>query len=150
MTDIPVLHPDEFPLMVAGGDNWRDRYDALRERYPFFRVGADPAIWFTRYDACRQIMTDAELFWKGPLHEPGDTGPNLEEDEPVWDRESAEQESRRHIAVRQALMPKYSPAEVLRWEPRIRQTCVKLIDRFQHKGEADFIVDFARYFFPYI
>src|SRR5687767_11205598 len=120
MTNIPVISPDEIPMMVSGGDNWRERYDALRERYPFFRVGADPTIWFTRYDACREIMANAEMFWKGPLHHPGDTSPNLEE-EPVWDRESAEREARRHIAVRQALMPRYAPMEVVRWEGRIRE-----------------------------
>jgi cytochrome P450 len=149
MTNIPVISPDEIPMMVSGGDNWRERYDALRERYPFFRVGDDPTIWFTRYDACREIMANAELFWKGPLNHAGGAS-DLWDGGPVWDQESAEREARRHIAVRQALMPKYGPLEVARWEGRIREVCTGLIERFQHKGEADFVVDFARYFFPYI
>lgn len=148
---IPLVDPSQIPMIVTDGQDWRSGYDTLREKYSFFRVGSDLAIWFTRYDACREILTDSALFWKGPLLEAGQDHSVLgDEQEPVWDRASADERAQRHIAVRQVLVSRFSPIEVRRWEDRLRSTCRSLIGRFADKGEADFVVDFARYFFPYI
>jgi cytochrome P450 len=48
-----------------------------------------------------------------------------------------------HGAYRHPLAPVFSPQAVARLEPRIRRTCVELIDRFAADGRCEFIADFA-------
>ncbi|CAN7646026.1 cytochrome P450 [Phenylobacterium sp. LjRoot219] len=146
-TDIPVVDPKEIPMIVQGDDDWRARFDALREAYPFFRVGDDPMIWSTRYDAAVEVFKNGELFWQGPF---GD-GPHLHGfGEVVCDNEQAEAAMRRHVLVRQALMPMFTPARVQAWEGVIDSVGRELIDGFAKRGHCDFVHDFARLFFPRI
>jgi cytochrome P450 len=148
---IPVIDRQQFPAVVRDGDGWRERYDALREAHPYFRVEGDPAVWFTRYDACREILVNGELFWEGGWGQAArqDRAGGWELD-PAWDETSAEEGVRRHIALRQALMPKFGPAEATAWEGRMRAVSNELIDRFEAKGEADFVSAFSKAYFPYI
>ena len=48
-----------------------------------------------------------------------------------------------HGAFRHPLAPVFSPQAVARLEPRIRRTCVDLIDRFAAAGRCEFLADFA-------
>jgi cytochrome P450 len=146
--EIPVVDPAEITLFAKPGEDWRARYDALREQHPFFRVGPDPTVWFTRYDACREILSDGELFWAGAFQTPDAPKIMGWDKQPAWDRESAAEAVRRHIHVRKALMPRFTPSECDRWIPRMREIANDLIDRFAAAGEADFVNDFSRHFFP--
>lgn len=134
---IPRVDPERIPRMVVDGSDWRAALDALREEYPFFRVGDDPTIWVTRYEAAREVLRNWELFSSrgkgaGVYHLPSS------EDPPVA------------LDFRRALMPEFSPAKVRAWEPYMRTTAQGLIDRFADRGRADYVTEFAQLFFPYI
>jgi cytochrome P450 len=145
--DLPVVDPKEIPLIVHGDDDWRDRFDKLREAYPAFRVGDDPTIWFTRYDACREIFTNGDLFWAGNFgHE--DTGVGLADC--AWDAPSAEEGVQRHVAMRQTLMHIFAPNKAKEWEAAMLSVARNLIDRVADRGHCDFVHDFAHLYFPLI
>jgi cytochrome P450 len=145
--DIPVVDPKEIPLIATGDDDWRGRLDALREAHPFFRVGDDRMIWSTRYDAAVEVFKNGELFWDGPF---GEHSQVAGFGSPAWDMQSAEEGVRRHIHVRQALMPMFSPVNVQAWGGAIEAAARELIDGLEGRGECDFVRDFASRYFPRI
>jgi len=147
---IPVVSPDAMPFIVKGPSRWREHLDELRERYPCFVIEGQAPIWFTRFDACQEIVSNGELFWHGAFQKP-DEPKRLEWDKDcAWDHASAEEGMKRHAELRKVLIPFFMPRTVARWETRIREVANELLDRFSDQGEADFLVDFARYYFPYI
>jgi cytochrome P450 len=134
---IPVLDPELLPDKVAADVDWRSTADEIREQFPFFRLGDDPTIWFSRYDTVRRLYEDHELFSNRKTYDFPFLLP-LDEDPP------------RHTALRRALMPMYSQGYVTRWEPRIRERVQELIGAFAQCGEADFMAEFAQLLFPWI
>lgn len=145
--DIPVVDPKEIPMIVEGDDDWRGRFDALREAYPFFRVGDNPMIWSTRYDAALEVFKNGEQFWQGPFGDHARVGGLASA---AWDAASAEEAMRRHVAVRQALMPMFAPTRVKAWEDVIESVGRELINGIAERGQCDYVHDFARLFFPRI
>lgn len=135
--EIPVVEPSAIPQTVdARRDDWRKRYDELREQYPYFRVGDEPTVWFTRYQAARSIMTDFSTF--------SSVGTS-----PMYLLPSSEDPPLSNV-FRGALLPQYSAQKVAEWEPRIRQISRDIIGRFAERGSCDFVTEFAQYYFPYI
>lgn len=133
---IPVIDESHIPQIALPGDDWRARYDELREQYPFFRVGNDPTVWFSRYEAARTIFTDHDTFTSVgtmPIYLlPGSEDPPFS------------------TAFRGALMPEYSVAKVKAWEPRMREIARDIIARFAGRGRCDYVTQFAHYYFPYV
>jgi cytochrome P450 len=58
--------------------------------------------------------------------------------------------TRRHVTVRQALMPMFAPARVQLWEGVIESVGRELIEGFAGRGGCDFVRDFAQLYFPRI
>nr|WP_087576170.1 cytochrome P450 [Sphingomonas sp. CDS-1] len=148
MMDIPVLDPKDFPKVVSGNDDWRARFDALREAYPAFRVGSAPEIWFTRYEACREIFSNGELFWNGNFGDEEDRGVGTADR--VTDRSTAEQGVRHHVVLRQALMNIFAPNRAKEWEATMHRFAIELIEKFADRGHCDFVHEFAHHYFPLI
>jgi len=137
--DIPVVDPSVVPeITLDGPHGWRAALDEVREEHEFFRLGDDPMIWFTRYEAARDLFTNWELFSsvKGP-HSPFYATPN--DDDPP-----------KALQMRRAMMPMYSQTTVDRWGPRIRDRARELVTSFAEAGEVDFCSRFSSKFFPYV
>jgi cytochrome P450 len=134
---IPVLDPALLPDKVDAATDWRATADQIREEFPFFRIGDDPTVWFSRYDTVRELYEDHELFSSKKTYDHPYMLP-VDEDPP------------RHLAYRKALMPMYGPAYVKTWEPRIRARVRDLIAAFVDRGEVNFVEEFSKLLFPWI
>ena len=137
VAEVPEIDGSFLPLIVDDGTDWRATCDRIREEYPFFRVKGSDTVWFTRYEAVRSMFLDWRLFTANKDY----TGRYLI---------PGSEEPPRSVDFRRALLPMYSPKQVQRWEERMREVARTLIGRFAEHGAADFMQDFATYFFPYI
>lgn len=146
--EIPVLDPADFPKLVTGDDDWRGRFDALREAYPAFRVGSAPEVWFTRYDACREIFSNGELFWNGVFGDEQDLG--VGGPHRVHGPADAAAGVRDHVALRQALMTIFAPNRAKEWEASMHRVALDLIEKFEDRGRCDFVHEFAHRYFPLV
>ena len=148
---IPCIDPSAMPSIVDGHSDWLGDLDKLREAYPYFRVGDSPSIWFSRWEAGRDIYADAELFYdSGWVREFGEKNALVKGDSHKADISDVcpADELVQHMKMRHAVMDHFAPKYVRTWEPRMRQLCRDLIDEFQDTGECDFVRDFGRRYFP--
>jgi cytochrome P450 len=62
----------------------------------------------------------------------------------TWDMIPLELDGERHQQFRTLLNPLFSPKEVDKLEKSVRDLAISLIEKFQDKGECEFLEDFAR------
>lgn len=149
--DFPTLSADFLPMFAYDDDDWRARLDKVRDSTPVFKVEGDDTIWFTKYQAGFDMCTTGSIFWEGTFggqtNVEGSQGWQLES---VHDRDTAVVGEKRHIRLRQLLMTVLSPRVARTWEEKMASLSNELIDRFIDKGEADFVHDFSKIYFPFI
>ena len=117
-------------------DVMQQRAAQLNEKGPVVYSTAHGGHWVvTGYTEIHRILTDAETFSSYPnnLVTPVEFGKflPLEVDPPE------------HTAYRHVLQPLFSPQRMKKLSDDIRGVVTDLIDRFAHKGHAEFIAEFA-------
>ena len=150
---IPRIDPAVMPQVVEGDRDWRAELDQLREKYPVFRVGSSPAIWFTRFEAARDIMNDGELFYDTTWVEEFGAKDALVKKathKTTADDVCPAEGLKHQLSMRQAVMGHFAPKYVRNWEGRMQELARDLIEGFKDKGECDFVKDFAMRYFPHL
>jgi len=112
---------------------------ALRAAPDIFWTPANGGHWMVqRGDLITEIVKDYEVFSAREMQIPRVPDPPymipLSVDPPA------------NLPYRAALMPKFSPREVAKLEPHIREVAARLIDEVAAKGECDFIRDISSRF----
>ncbi|MBH0119447.1 cytochrome P450 [Rhodococcus sp. CX] len=138
-TDIPAHLITDFdvydPSLAVPTDVFQERVAALRRQGAILYSPHHGGHWVvTRYKEALQVLQDAETFSSFPnnlLNAAQGKFLPLELDPPE------------HSYYRQALQPLFSPKRMKALEPEIRRIISELIDRFAHKGECEFIAEFA-------
>jgi cytochrome P450 len=97
--------------------------------------------WFiNRYDDVRAVFQDAETFSSRKVANfQGFIGEN-------WDMIPLELDGERHQKFRTLLNPLFSPGKIDALDKGVRDLAISLIEKFQAKGECEFLEDFARPF----
>lgn len=90
-----------------------------------------------RAEDLRKIYADTQNY-----HKSGNTGfaRMIGED---WDIIPTELDPPVHTAYRAALNPLYAPSQMMLLDVKVRERARELIARFKHKGECEFVADFA-------
>ncbi|HVW32871.1 MAG TPA: cytochrome P450 [Acidimicrobiia bacterium] len=145
-TIMPVIDPKEFPSVVEGVDSVR-LYDELREKYPFFKVEGDPAVYFTRWASGNEILRKWQRYSANIRGGGYATGDHEVDEHRLIPPEYDPPLANRYKAL---LRDKYSPEEAQRWEPRMRRLAGELVDGLAGRGEADYVADFSTRYFPRI
>jgi cytochrome P450 len=130
-TDFDHLDPrwvnDPYPI-----------WDELRGKCPVAHTDRYMGVYFpTRYDDVRAVAYDTEHFSSRRIvvrenPPPRIPAPPITSDPPG------------HRAEKNLLLPAFTPDQIKRHEPRARDICAKLIDRFAAKGGCDAAVDYAQ------
>jgi cytochrome P450 len=130
-TDFDHLDPrwieNPFPI-------WKE----LRANCPIAHTDRYQGVYFpTRYEDVRAISYDTEHFSSRRVvvretPPPRTPSPPITSDPP------------KHGPAKHVLLPPFTPAAVKKHEPRARQICRDMIDRFVDKGACDAAVDYAQ------
>jgi cytochrome P450 len=141
--DVP-LRPgylyDQDPAMARDFHNaWKQLSGGARAIRSDYRAGEGIDVWYLfDYEDVHWAVQHPEVFSSitiDHLANPGDHRWIPEEMDPP-----------EHTKYRQLLNWQFSPARMKALEPRMRQLCGELIDRFAPKGRCDLMADFARLF----
>ncbi|HEY1967660.1 MAG TPA: cytochrome P450 [Pseudonocardia sp.] len=138
-TDVPPELIADFDILDLGLSEPHGRLAELRDNCPVAYVPRYEGYWVvTRYDDIRRITTDWESFSNSSVAIPyfvesglDDTTIPLEIDPPD------------HGHYREIMNPLFSPRRMKALEEEIRASAVGLIERFAHRGECEFISEFA-------
>ncbi len=110
-------------------------YADFRESEPFWTAEHGGYWVFTRYDQCKEILSDSETF----SHVNASVPPaNL--DKPLFNWSDPPQLTK----LRQVLLPLLTPEKIDPLEPRMREVCRNLIGTFSGSGSCELVDDFAR------
>ncbi len=109
---------------------------AYRDSDPFWSESFDGFWVFTRYDECRDIMQDSDLFTKH-----GAQVPLRKLDYPLM---PSEFDPPYQMKLRSVVLPLMTAAKMDRLEPNMHTVCRQLIDGFKYRGHCDVISEFAR------
>lgn len=105
---------------------------------PIVRSERFGGFWiFTTYEDVHYVYKNPELFSSYPNPIPADWGS-------VRPMIPVESDPPEHTHYRQVLAPLFGPREMEVNEPRIREVCHGLIDRFADAGRCEFVGEFAR------
>ncbi|MFD9664098.1 cytochrome P450 [Rhodococcus sp. NPDC059968] len=137
--DLPAHLVTDFdvydPSLAVPTDVFQDRVAALRKQGPILHSPHHGGHWVvTGYKEALQVLQDPATFSSFPnnlLNAAQGKFLPLELDPPE------------HSYYRQALQPLFSPKQMKALEPEIRAIITELLDQFAHRGEAEFISDFA-------
>lgn len=138
---VPIL--DGFHYSTDPGllSSMWERWDELRRDHRFFKTvdnGPDPVWVMTRYADIHEALRDYDLFSSECVQVTDPVGAHR------WIPE--ELDPPEHGKYRQLLTAWFAPAAVDAIEPRVRELCIELIERFADEGSCDFFTDFARLF----
>jgi cytochrome P450 len=135
---IPLIEGFDYESYPAlRTDLWRG-WDEIRRDHRFFRAdfGPDPVWVLTRYEDVHEAFQSPDLFSNEAVQVKHAVGEHhwipLELDPPE------------HGKFRQLLTPWFAPGAVRALEPRIREWCGELIDRFAARGSCEFVGEFAQ------
>jgi cytochrome P450 len=130
-TDFDHLDPrwvnDPYPI-----------WDELRAKCPVAHTQRYRGVYFpTRYDDVRAVAYDTEHFSSRRIivretPPPRIPAPPITSDPPG------------HRSDKNLLLPAFTPDQIKRHEPRARNICAALIERFASKGGCDVAVDYAQ------
>jgi cytochrome P450 len=113
-------------------------WDELRQRCPIARTGRFLGAYFpSRYADVKAIAYDTEHFSSRRVIV-RETRPPLIPAPPITS------DPPEHRSAKQVLLPAFTPEAIARHEPRAREICRELIDRFAGKGGCDAAVDYAQ------
>ena len=113
-------------------------WDELRRHCPVAHTDRYMDVYFpSRYEEVRAIAYDTEHFSSRRIvvretPPPRQPAPPITSDPPE------------HRPAKNVLLPAFTPDAIKRHEPRVREICRKLIDRFADKGGCDAAVDYAQ------
>jgi cytochrome P450 len=125
-TDFDHLDPrwieDPYPI-----------WDELRASCPIAHTDRYQGVYFpSRYEDVRAISYDTEHFSSRRVVVRETPPPPITSDPP------------KHRPDKHVLLPPFTPAAIKRHEPRTREICRNLIERFAAKGGCDAAVDYAQ------
>jgi cytochrome P450 len=113
-------------------------WDELRQSCPIARTGRFLGAYFpSRHADVKAIAYDTEHFSSRRVIV-RETRPPLIPAPPITS------DPPEHRAAKQVLLPAFTPEAIARHEPRAREICRELIDRFAGKGGCDAAVDYAQ------
>jgi cytochrome P450 len=119
------------------GSDPAEVFEQMRDRAPVAHTDKQGGFWVVSdYDNAKLVLQDAKVF----TSEQGVRVPKGEETPPL---PPIEMDPPRHNKFRNILAPAFSPRSINSLEPRIRALTNDLIDRFESKGECEFIEDLA-------
>ncbi|SHN39743.1 cytochrome P450 [Cryptosporangium aurantiacum] len=148
---IPSIDPELMPRVVRGVD-WRAQMDALREAFPYFRVGTDKTIWVTRWEAARDVFADQETYYEPNWVEAFGSHDALLDGSGFQFRDGFDPAAglKRQLRLRQAVMEHFSPKYIQAWQSTMHEIATDLLARFSDRGECDFVNEFSKFYFPYV
>jgi cytochrome P450 len=133
----PVLNFDYTAEKPEGG--WRQTYDDLRARFPWFRNDFGPGFWtVVNYEGILQIMQNPEVF-SNSVVTALDPNPPFK-----WIPEMLD--GSEHKQWRRQLGPLFAPGVVAAMEGKIRERAAALIDAVADKGSCDLMKEFSQRF----
>jgi len=113
-------------------------WEALRDECPVAHTGRYRGVYFpSRFEDVRAVAYDTEHFSSRRIvvrdqPPPRIPAPPITSDPPE------------HRPAKTLLLPAFTPDAIKRHEPRARDICARLIDRFAAKGGCDAAVDYAQ------
>lgn len=120
-------------------------FEALRKECPVFRDERAGVTWISRYEDVRAAARRPEVFSNHrPAFGAGDSELEAIRAEGYPEVHTITQtDPPEHTRYRKLVFRAFSPEAVKRLEPSIRRICNGFIDNFIHRGEVEFVSEFA-------
>lgn len=132
-----VVDFDYFKIEAVDGDIHQGWYQALRKGPEIFYTPRNGGHWVaTRGEDIELMYRDHQRFSSIEATIPKEGKPIRL---PLFEMDPPD-----HTVFRVLLAPAFSPKAIAAIEPRIRALTVELIEGFEHRGECEFMEDFAK------